>query len=76
MEPVGGTFIVLATVCPVKSKVQGGGVVGNRLQPQLLSNTLTGEWQNEEARKGQGSEPREPGGLRHQAGGVSWRALH
>ena len=53
---------------------QVGGVVGKRLQPQLLSDTLTGEWRNGEAGEGQGSEPREPGGLHHQAGGVSWRA--
>ena len=50
---------------------QGGGVVGKRLQPRLLSDALTGEWRNGEAGEGQGSEPREPGGLRHQAGGVS-----
>ena len=45
--------------------------MGKRLQPELLSNALTGEWRNGEAVEGQGSEPREPGGLRHQAGGVS-----
>ena len=50
---------------------QGGGVVGKRLQPRLLSDTLTGEWQNGAAGKEQGFEPREPGGLRHQAGGLS-----
>ena len=48
-----------------------GGVVGKRLQPRLLSDALTGEWQNGEAGEGRGSEPREPGGLRHQAGGAS-----
>ena len=37
---------------------------------------LTGEWRNGEAGEGRGSEPCEPGGLRHQAGGASWRALH
>ena len=50
---------------------QGGGVVGKRLQPRLLSNALTGEWRNGEAGEAQGSEPCEPGGLRHQAGGAS-----
>ena len=50
---------------------QGGGVVGERLQPRLLSDALTGQWRNGEAGEGQGSEPHEPGGLRHQAGGVS-----
>ena len=50
---------------------QGGGVVGKRLQPRLLSDALTGEWRKGEAGEGQGSEPREPGGLHHQAGGVS-----
>ena len=50
---------------------QGGGVVGKRLQPRLLSDALTGDWQIEEAGEGQASEPREPGGLGHQAGGVA-----
>ena len=50
---------------------QGGGVVGKRVQPRSLSEALTGELRNEEAGEGQGSEPRELGGLRHQAGGVS-----
>ena len=50
---------------------QGGGVVGKRLQTQLLSDALTREQRNWEAREGQGSEPREAGGLRNQAGGVS-----
>ena len=45
--------------------------MGKRLQLQLLSDALTGEWQKGEAGEGQGSEPCEPGGLRHQAGGVS-----
>ena len=53
------------------TKHQGGGVVGKRLQPRLLSYALTGEWRNGDAGEGQDSEPREPGGLRHQAGGVS-----
>ena len=41
--------------------------MGKRLQPRLLSDTVTGEWQKGEAAVGQGSEPREPGRLRHQA---------
>ena len=45
--------------------------MGKRLQLRLLSDALTREWQKGEAGEGQGSEPREPGGLRHQAGGVS-----
>ena len=45
--------------------------MGKRLQPRLLSDALTGEWRNRDAQEGQGSEPREPGGLCHQAGGVS-----
>ena len=45
--------------------------MGKRLQLRLVSDALTGEWREGESREGQGSEPREPGGLRHQAGGVS-----
>ena len=45
--------------------------MGKRLQPRLLSNALTGEWRNGEAGEGKGSEPLEPGGIHHQAGGVS-----
>ena len=45
--------------------------MGKRLQLRLLSDALTGEWRNGVGGEGQGSEPREPGGLRHQAGGVS-----
>ena len=45
--------------------------MGKRLELRLLSDALTGEWRNGEAVEGQGSEPREPGGLRQQAGGVS-----
>ena len=52
------------------TKHQGGGVAGKRLQLQLLRDALTGEWRKGEAGEGQGSEAREPGGLRHQAGGV------
>ena len=55
---------------------QGGDVVGKRLQLRLLSDALTGESRNGEAGEGHGSEPREPGGLCHQAGGVSRRAPH
>ena len=50
--------------------------MGKRLQLRLLRDALTGEWREGDAGEGQGSEPREPGGLRHQAGGVSWRAPH
>ena len=45
--------------------------MGKLLQLRLLSDALTGEWQNGEAGEGQGFEPREHGGLRHRAGGVS-----
>ena len=37
----------------------------------LHPNRLTREWRNGNAGEGQVSEPREPGGLRHQLGGVS-----
>ena len=50
--------------------------MGKRPQPQLRINALTGEWRNGEAGEGRGSKPCEPGGLRHQAGGASWRAPH
>ena len=50
---------------------QGGGVAGKCLQPRLLSDALTGEWRNGEAGEGQGSEPRDPGGLRREARRVS-----
>ena len=56
---------------PTATKHQGGGVVGKRLQPLLLSDALTREWQNGEAGEGQGSEPREPGGRDHHAAAVS-----
>ena len=42
-----------------------------RPQPRLPIDALTREWRNGEAGEGRGSEPCEPGGLRHQAGGVS-----
>ena len=45
--------------------------MGKRLQLRLLSDALTREWREGDAREGQGSEPHEPGGLCHQAGGVS-----
>ena len=48
--------------------------MGKRPQPRLQIDALTGEWRNGEAGEGRGSEPCEPGGLRHQAGGASWRA--
>ena len=50
---------------------QGGGVGDKCLQPRLLCDALTGEWRNGEVWEGRGSEPREPGKLRHQAGGAS-----
>ena len=56
---------------PRATEHQGAGLSGKRLQPRLLSDALTGEWRNGEAGEGQGSKPCEPGGLRHQAGGVS-----
>ena len=61
----------LAAPAPRATTHQGGDAVGKRLQLQLLSDALTGEWRNGEAGEGQGSKPREPGGLRHQAGDVS-----
>ena len=61
----------LAAPASRTTKHDGGGVVGKHLQPRLLSDALTGEWQNGDAGEGQGPEPLEPGGLRHQAGGVS-----
>ena len=45
--------------------------MGKRLQLRLLSDALTRESRDGEAGEGQGSVPREPGKLRHQAGGVS-----
>ena len=60
-----------AAPAPRATTHQGGDAVGKRLQLRLLSDALTREWRNAEAGEGQGSEPREPGGLRHQAGGVS-----
>ena len=45
--------------------------MGKHLQLRLLIDALTREWREGEAWEGQGSEPPEPGGLRHQAGGVS-----
>ena len=47
--------------------------MGKRPQPRLRIDALTGEWRNGEAGEGRGSELCEPGGLRHQAGGASWR---
>ena len=48
--------------------------MGKRPQPRLRIDAQTGEWRNGEAGEGRGSELCEPGGLRHQAGGASWRA--
>ena len=50
--------------------------MGKGPQPQLRIDALTGEWRDREAGEGRGSEPCEPGGLRHQAEGASWRAPH
>ena len=50
--------------------------MGKRTQPRLRIDALIGEWRNGEAGEGRGSEPCDPGGLRHQAGGASWRAPH
>ena len=50
--------------------------MGKRPQPRLQIDAHTGEWRNGEAGEGRGSELCEPGGLRHQAGGASWRAPH
>ena len=50
--------------------------MGKRPQPRLRIDALTGEWRNGDAGEGRGSELCEPGGLRHQAGGASWRAPH
>ena len=47
-----------------------------RPRPRLRIDALTGEWRNGEAGEGRGSELCEPGGLRQQAGGASWRAPH
>ena len=49
--------------------------MGKRRQLRLLSDALTGEWRNGEAGEGRGSEPCEPGGLCHQAGGAPPRVL-
>ena len=54
----------------------GGDAVGKRPHRQLRIDPLTGEWRTGEAGEGRGSEPCEPGGLCHQAGGASWRAPH
>ena len=66
----------LAAPAPRATTHSGGDAVGKRPQPRLQIDALTGEWRNREAREGRGSEPCEPGGLRHQAGGASWRAPH
>ena len=65
-----------AAPAPRATTHKGGDAVGKRPQPRLRIDALTGEWRNGEAREGRGSEPCEPGGLRHQAGGASWRAPH
>ena len=48
--------------------------MGKRPHPRLRIDALTGEWRHGEAGEGWSSELCEPGGLRHQAGGASWRA--
>ena len=65
-----------AAPAPRATTHQGGDAVGKRPQPRLRIDALTGEWRNGEAGEGRGSELCEPGGLRHQAGGASWRAPH
>ena len=60
-----------AAPAPRATTQKGGDALGKRLQPQLLSDALTGEWRNGEAGERRGSEPCEPGGLRHQAIGAS-----
>ena len=53
-----------------------GDAVGKRPQPWLQIDALTGEWRRGEAGEERGSEPCEPRGLFHQAGGASWRGPH
>ena len=65
-----------AAPAPRATKHKGGDAVGKCQQPRLRIDALTGEWRNGEPGKGRGSEPCEPGGLRHQAGGASWRSCH
>ena len=65
-----------AAPAPRATTHKRGDAVGKRPQPRLRIDALTGEWRNGEAGEGRGSEPCEPGGLRHQAGGASWRAPH
>ena len=65
-----------AAPAPRATTHQGGDAVGKRPQPRTRIDALIGDWRNGEAGEGRGSEPCEPGGLRHQAGGASWRAPH
>ena len=65
-----------AALAPRATTHYGGDAVGKRPQRRLRIDALTGEWRSGEAGEGRGSEPCEPGGLRHQAGGPSWRAPH
>ena len=65
-----------AAPAPRATTHYGGDTVGKRPQPRLRIDALTREWRNGETGEGRGSEPCEPGRLRHQAGGASWRALH
>ena len=55
--------------------------MGKRPQRWLRIDALTGEWKNREAGEGRGSEPCEPGGLRHQGLGgpptrTRWGGYH
>ena len=65
-----------AAPAPRATTHYGGDAVGKRSQLRLRIDALTGEWRNGEGGEGRGSETCEPGGLRHQAGGASWRAPH
>ena len=65
-----------AAPAPRATTHQGGDAVGKCPQPRLRIDALTGEWRNREAGEGRGSKPCEPGGLRNQAGGASWRVPH
>ena len=60
-----------AAPAPRGTTHKGGDTVGKHPQPRLRSDALTGEWRNGEAEEGRGSEPCEPGGLRHQTGCAS-----
>ena len=65
-----------AAPAPRATTHKGGDAVGKRPQPRLRIDALTRAWRNGEAGERRGSEPCEPEGLCHQAGGASWRAPH